>query len=93
MAIRGLKSRTARGFTSKLFIQSRGTAKNLNSDISSVLVVTGSQVHATVADGFTQVSRIALIGPRFQESRSINFISSLYQCCAIAPTMISNHKV
>lgn len=40
MAIHGLKSRTARGFTSKLFIQSRGTAKNLNSGISSALVVT-----------------------------------------------------
>lgn len=38
-------------------------------------VVTGSQVHTTDADGFTQVSRIALIGPRLQAKTPINFVS------------------
>jgi len=55
-------------------------------------VVTGSQVHVIGADEFTQVSRITLIGPQFQESKPINFISPFHQFHAIAPAMISNRN-
>jgi len=74
-ATRGLKSGTARGFTSKLFIQSRGTAKNSSIRVARPRVVTS----AIGADGFTQVSCITLIGLRFRESRPINFISPFCQ--------------
>lgn len=77
------------------YLYSRAVRLKIQIRIARLRVVMGSQVHATGADGFTQVSRITLIDPRFQESRPINFISLFYQCCAIAPAMISNdnHKI